>query len=212
MKVLSILSRSLTLRSLLLAACLASSGLGASVAAAAPSEISPADAAALTNFKLDEAFLTKWKRMQTGASKDPCHLDVLFALRDQNDDEDDDVDEDAPGKAAKQPKKGRPSLDQSAARYEAQPGAKALLAKTGLSAKDYLLGVVTLVAAAMQQMAIEHPDMASDEDVKADSPVKVNTSSMAFYRSHKEEIHGFMQALNKAKMKRSGGKLPSCVH
>lgn len=205
MKLFSIPRSSLILRALLVGASVALSAFNASATTAAPSEISPADATALQGFKLDEGFLTKWKAMQKGASKDPCHLDVLFALQDQDDDEDDD----SSTKSAHP--KARPSLDQSVARYEAQPGAKALLTKNDLTAREYILGVFTLFASAMQQMVDEHPDMVAKGYVQADSSVHVSARNMVFYRAHKDEIHGFMQNLGTENLKRNGGKLPPCA-
>ena len=180
--------------------------------AAAPTAVSSADVAALQSFRLDESFLAKWKAMQSGASADPCHLNLVMVLRSGKVDDanDNDEDEDSPAGPRKPQAKPVRSLDQSAALYESQPGAKALLAKNGLTAREYVVGGMTLLGAAVQQVATEHPEMVAKGYVKRDANVSVSPANMAFYRAHKDEMHAFSQKLGKEEMSRNGGKFPRC--
>ena len=165
--------------------------LGAGVtapAAAAPTGPSAADIAAMQNYTLTEGFLEKWKAIQKDGLKDPCNLSLISLMKDES----------APQ-----------SLDKTAAKYDAQPGVHAMLASHDITARDYLLGSTTLLAAGFQQMAIEHPEMVTKGYIKP-QPWKVSAASMSVYRAHKDEIHQFMQTLGRQALKDNGGNLPSC--
>lgn len=154
---------------------------------ASPGAPSGADVAALQSFSLDSAFLDKWKAVQTDAAKDPCNLDAMHTLM-------------------KMERGGqKQSIDQVASEYDAQPGVHAMLASHGITARDYMTGVMTLFAAGMQEMAQEHPGM-----VKKTS-FQVSPANMAFYREHKDEIHQFSQQTGQQMLHQNGGKLSTCA-
>ena len=157
--------------------------------------LSPADAAAFRQFKLTDDFYGKWKKMQKGVLRDPCHLDAFIHM----DDEDD---------AGK--KSQVHSLADLTARYEAQPGAKALLAESGLTTREYFLGAMALYSAGIQQMAQEHPEMVEKGYVRLDPALKASPENMAFYRAHKADLDAFNLQLGTEAFKRNGGKLPDC--
>ncbi|HUA79448.1 MAG TPA: hypothetical protein VL997_03685 [Dyella sp.] len=144
------------------------------------------DTTTLRNFSLDTTFLSKWKAVQTDALKDPCHLDAMFTLMKMTHD----------GQ--------KYSVDQVASGYDAQPGVHAMLASHGITARDYLAGVMTLFAAGKQEMAEEHPGMVKK------TGFQVSEANLAFYRQHKDEIHQFSQQTGEQMLRQNGGKMPTC--
>jgi hypothetical protein len=142
------------------------------------------DLAAIQNFRLTDEFLAKYLAVLDDAAKDPCNqLGLLSILRD--------------GK--KQP------LDQMVAAYDAQPGVHAMLARHGLTAREEILGALTLLAASMQK---EHPDLVQSSG--AVSPV-----NLAFYKAHETALAASRQhrmELARQRLKANHGKLPACIN
>ena len=158
----------------------------------AVAQVSSADSATLQGFTLDDAFLGKWKAVQTDAAKDPCHLDAMRVLK------------------GGMGHNGQPqSLSQMASAYDAQPGVHAMLASHGLTATEYMAGVITLFSAGVQQLAAQHPDMVKKGYISSAS--NVSPANMAYYNAHKDEIHQFSQQLAQQRLQQSGGKMPTCA-
>lgn len=136
-------------------------------------------------FTLTDGFLAKYQAAELDIAKDPCRLG-FFKL----------MGRDGAGL----------TLDQAAARYDAQPGVHAMLAGHGLTAHDMLTGVATLTAAAMQEMKAKHPGM-----VQTSGATQVSAANMAFYQSHKDAIHQFAMQVGQQQMRANGGKMPACM-
>lgn len=98
------------------------------------------------------------------------------------------------------------SLDQNIADYDARPGNHAYLASHGLTAREMILGTWTLAAAGMREVQRARPGI-----VKGNANRLVSVENMAFYQSHKDEIHEFMRKLGMQQLQRDGVKLPDCA-
>jgi hypothetical protein len=153
------------------------------LAAAAVHADKAQDLAAVQNFRLTDEFLAKYLAVLDDAEKDPCnHLGLLGILRG-----------------------GKQSLDQMVAAYDAQPGVHAMLARHGLTAREEILGALTLLAASMQK---EHPDLVQSSG--AVSPV-----NLAFYKAHETALAASRQhrmELARQRLKANHGKLPACIN
>jgi len=154
---------------------------------AAPTQA--ADLAAFRSFTLNESFLDKWKAAQADTAKDPCNLGIVDLL--SGDDEDENG----------------PPLDQLVASFEAKPGVQDMLERNGLSARDYLLGSFTMLAAAVQEMARQHPEMIEQGYIEASPAGTVSEANMAFYRQHQADILQLTQKLSQ----QAGDKLLNCA-
>lgn len=149
-----------------------------------------ADLAAFRDYTLNDGFLDKWRAIQQESVKDPCNLGMMSLMSgDENDSE---------------------SLDRMAARYDAQPGVHAMLARHGLTARSYLLGALTLLSAGIQEVAQQHPEMVSKGYIQTNPGFAVSDANMAFYRQHKADIQQLMQKLGQEGLRANGGKLPDC--
>jgi hypothetical protein len=146
-------------------------------------------AAAVPEFTLTDAFLAKYQAYQEEAAKDPCTLSPLMVLSGEENE--------------------NLTLDQAVARFGAQPGVAAALQRAGLSAHDLIVGMTTLMGAAAQDIAAQHPDMVAKGEIKLG--VKVSPANLAFYRQHKDTLHAHQMALAKEQLAQNGGKLPSCM-
>jgi hypothetical protein len=154
-------------------------------AARADSALSPADAAALHSFQLSEDFLQRYMAAGDEIAKDPCRLGMVDLLKQG----------DRPG-----------SIDQLASHYDAQPGVHAMLARHGLSAREMVLGMVTLTGAAVEELRKLHP-----EAVQGGDGSMVSASNLRFYDAHKAQIRQHNQAIAYQQLKANGGKLPACL-
>lgn len=152
-----------------------------------PTAQQAADMAAVHNFKLTTDFVKKYEGYSEEAAKKPCQLSPLLAL-------------------AKSGKKSM-TLDQTATTFDAQPGVHAALARHDLSARELLLGTITLSSAAMQEMQAKHPELAGDDD----SGPKVSAANMAFYHTHGKQILQHQRRIGREQLKHNGGKLPACL-
>lgn len=146
-------------------------------------------AAAVPDFTLTDAFLAKYQTYQEEAAKDPCALSPLLALSGEENE--------------------NLTLDQAVAKFGAKPGVAAALQRAGLSAHDLIVGMATLMGAAAQEVAAQHPDMVAKGEIKLG--VKVSPANMAFYQQHKDALHAHQMALAKEQLAKNGGKLPACM-
>lgn len=160
-------------RCLALALCLAASA-GATAASAGRA----AERAALQGFTLSDAFLDKWVALQQDPSPAKCTLGRALMA-------------------------SAGSLDQSVARLEADPATRALLARHGLTAREAMLGSVTLTAAAMQDLRASHPQLGA-------TGLPVSAANMAFYHQHKQALQQTMQRLGREQLAHDGGR-PLCA-
>jgi hypothetical protein len=158
--------------------------LAGSLSATAARADAAGDAAAVQNFRLSDGFLEKYQAVEADVAKDPCRLGAFGLLKSE-------------GK----------SLDQVAAEYDAQPGVHAMLARHGLTARETLLGMATLMSAAMEDLSKAHPGMVQKDP---DAPA-VNPANMAFYQSHKDGIRQREMQLAQQMMQANHGKLPACL-
>ena len=158
---------------------LASAAVGTAAAADAPSA---ADVAAIRGFTLNDTFLQHYLDANDDIARDPCRLGMIDLLKHG----------DTFG-----------SIDQAAAHYDAQPGVHAMLARHGLTAREMVLGMVTLSSAAVQDVRKQHPQ------AMAEGGLPVSASNMAFYEAHKAQLHQHMQSVAREQLKANGGKLPA---
>jgi hypothetical protein len=176
---------------LMLAGC---GGGGASQAeaandAAASSAETATAYATVPDFTLTDAFLAKYQAYQEEAAKDPCALSPLMVLSGEENE--------------------NLTFDQAVAKFGAQPGVAAALQRAGLSARDLMVGMATLMGAAAQDIAAKHPDMVAKGEIKLSG--KISPANLAFYRQHKDALHAHQTALAKQQLAQNGGKLPSCM-
>lgn len=160
------------------------------VCAAMPSAIAdPAtDAATLRNFRLTPDFLAKWESFDEAAAQDPCRLSPMPVL-------------------AKARTK-QMSLDQMVAAYDAQPGVHAALAQHGLTAREAMTGMMTLMAAATQDLMQAHPEMVQKGEIS--TSMTVSKANMDFYHAHAAEMRQHQMKVGQEELKRNHGKLPAC--
>lgn len=153
-----------------------------------PAHISAADKAAFENFRLNEDFLDKYKAVEDNIAEDPCKLGMIDMLKGKT-------------KAT--------SLDEGAAHWDAKPGVHAMLARHDVTARQMLLGMMTLMSAAMQDLAATHPKMAAH--MHSEGP-KTDAANVAFYKAHQADIRQHSRARAKKMMQTHNGKLtlPSC--
>ena len=145
---------------------------------------SAADVAAIRGFTLNDTFLQHYLDANDDIARDPCRLGMIDLLKHG----------DTFG-----------SIDQAAAHYDAQPGVHAMLARHGLTAREMVLGMVTLSSAAVQDVRKQHPQ------AMAEGGLPVSASNMAFYEAHKAQLHQHMQSVAREQLKANGGKLPACL-
>ena len=176
------LNRALRDMTALLLACI---GLFSATAACASQA---ADAAALQDFQLTDDFLAHYESFEEDVAQDPCNLSPLLSMQ--------------------KAQSSQMGLDEMAAAYDAQPGVHAVLARNDLTAKTAMLGMMTLLGAAMQDIAAQHPDMVKNGEMS--STLKVSDANMAFYQAHQAEIHEHQMKLGQEQLKRNHGKLPAC--
>lgn len=174
-----------------LVAFLAAMAVSGQAAAAMADSLPPADVAAFQNFKLTDGFLHKWQSYEKEAAMKPCEMSPLIAMRKD------------PGKTE--------SLDQVIERFDGQPGVHAALERSGLTAREAVLGLGALMGAAVQDFAKSHPDMVKNGSVKTGPAAAVSPANLAFYREHKADIHAYQAKLGKEMLKRHGGRLPACL-
>lgn len=139
-------------------------------------------------FTLTSDFLARYQAAELDIAKDPCRLGFVKLMG-------------LGGEDASQL-----SLDQAAARYDAQPGVRAMLARHGLTAKTMLLGTRTLLMAGVQDMRQAHPGV-----VEGGNGAQVSAANLAFYRAHKQAIRQFGMQLGQQQLRANGGKLPDCM-
>lgn len=163
-------------------------GLGLALAGALVARVAQADQAQdmadLQHFMLTEDYLAKYEAVQDDAAADPCNLSPLMLLKGDGG-----------------------SIDEMAKAYDAQPGVHAMLARHGLTARENILGTMTLMLAAFQELKETHPDMVTS---KGPTPT-INAANMAFYKSHKAALHEHAMALGKKQLEANHGKLPACL-
>ncbi|MBN8923871.1 MAG: hypothetical protein BGP10_08365 [Rhodanobacter sp. 68-29] len=140
-------------------------------------------------FTLTDGFLAKYQAVETDSIKDPCQLSPVKVLG-------------LTGEGA-----GKATIDQMAARYDAQPGVHAMLASHGVTAKEMILGTVTLMSAAIQELKQQHPGMVQGNG----AALQISAANMAFYQSHKQAIRQFNMQIAQQQLRANGGKLPPCL-
>jgi len=143
------------------------------------------DMAAIQNFRLTDDFLAKYEAVVDDTVKDPCGLAPLSVLNG-----------------------GNKSLDQMVAAFDAQPGVHAMLARHGLSAREEILGMLTLMFAGLEIAQQEHPGVAgSNGTIPPISP-----ANLAFYKAHEAALHQHITAIAQQQLAANHGKLPACVN
>ena len=147
------------------------------------------DIADLQSFQLTDAFLTKYQAFQEDVAKDPCKLSPLLIMQRMQSEQ--------------------VGISEMAAAYDAQPGVHDVLAHNDLTAKTAILGMATLMGAAFQDLAAEHPDLVEDEGPSQDL-IKTSDANMAFYRAHKDELQAHQMKLGREQLERNHGKMPAC--
>jgi hypothetical protein len=143
------------------------------------------DMAAFQSFRLDDAFMAKYQAAEADAAKDPCHLAPLGLLH---------------GDSNK-------SLDQVAADYDKQPGVHAMLARHGLTAREDILGAMTLMVAGMETLQKQHPGMVQMSGTMPPIP----PANLAYFQAHQADLQQHAMAIGKAQMAANHGKLPACL-
>jgi hypothetical protein len=151
---------------------------------------SSADVAAIRDFKLTPDFFDKWKGYEEEAARNPCDLSPMVTFQ------------------ASQKKSL--TLDQTITAFDAQPGAHAALERNSLDARSAILGIATLMIAATQEIAEQHPDMVKNGELEVGSALAVSPANMAFYKQHKTEMRDHQMKLAREQLKLNGGHLPAC--
>ncbi|NYT38560.1 hypothetical protein ERD78_17375 [Allopusillimonas soli] len=160
------------------------------LAATAPSKAAPpsaTDLQALRNFELTPSFLERYYAYEDLAVEKPCELSPLLVLQDD----------------------GRMSLDDTVRKFESRPGVEKALAESGLTGRELLLGTMTLMGAAMQELAAQHPDIVKQHPDA--TRLAISDANMAFYKAHQDELHRHMAERAQKAMAKRGGKLPPCM-
>jgi len=169
----------------------ATAGNDAQPAAAAGNDPSPSagDVASLTSFQLTDDFIARYEAYEEEAARKPCELSPMMAMM---------------GDEA-----GDRTLDQTIAAFDAQPGVHAALQRHGLTARDMILGMGTLLGAAAQDLAKQRPDMVKKGEITINGTI--SPANMAVYHRHKDELHRHQMQLAREQLKANGGKLPPCL-
>lgn len=154
---------------------------GPALAADAPSA---ADIAAIRGFTLNDTFLQHYLDASDDIAHDPCQLGMVDLLKGND---------------------AFNSIDQAAAHYDAQPGVHAMLGRHELTAREMILGMMTLTSAAAQDMRRQHPQ------AMVQGGLPVSAANMAFYDAHKAQIRQHMQSIGREQLQANGGKLPACL-
>lgn len=154
----------------------------------ASQQLSAVDAAAFRNFTLTEEFLDKYMAVEADIAKDPCNLGPFEVMH---------MGKDKPEFS---------SLDKAAAHWDAKPGVHDMLASHDMKAKQMMLGFVTLLGAAMQDLATKYPQMTD-----GNSKLRISADNMAFFHAHQKEYMQHMRKVGRERMQANGGKMPSCL-
>jgi len=142
------------------------------------------DIAAVQNFRLTDDFLAKYQAVEDDIVKDPCRLAPLGVL-----------------------KGGDKSLDQMIAAYDAQPAVHAMLARHGLTAREQILGTLTLMFAGLEIAQQEHPGIANSSGTMP----PISPANLAFYKAHEAALHQHITAIARQQLAANHGKPPACI-
>ena len=141
------------------------------------------DMAAIQNFRLTDDYMAKYQAVEDDIVKDPCRLAPLGVL-----------------------KGGNQSLDQMVAAYDAQPDVHAMLARHGLSAREQILGMLTLIFAGLEIKQQEHPGVTKSTGTMP----PISPANLAFYKTHETALRQHIMATARQQMAANHGKLPTC--
>lgn len=133
--------------------------------------------AALRDVRLSAEFLQRHMAAGDEIAKDRCRLGMIDLLT-QSD--------------------WLPSIDQLANHYDPQPDVHAMLARRGITAREMVLGTMTLTGAPVEGLRKLHP-----EAVQGNGSV-ISASNVAFYDAHNQAIAQQQSQVN-------GGKSPACL-
>jgi hypothetical protein len=153
------------------------------------SKSASADMAEMQNFRLTDDFLQRYQAYEDEAAEKPCELSPIVLLGN-----DDDQDR---------------SLGETAAAFDARPGVHAALQRHGLTARELILGMGTLMGAAIHEIAAKHPDMVEKGEIKMNG--SISPANMAFYEAHKDALQRHNRQRAQEQLKKNGGKLPACL-
>jgi hypothetical protein len=157
---------------------------GALLAAPAAHADQAQDMAAFQNFRLTDDFLAKYQAVENDTAKDPCRLGPLGIFHSDN-----------------------KSLDQIVAAYDAQPGVHAMLAQHGLTAREEILGILTLMGAGLEIAQKEHPDQFRNRSTM----LPISPANLAFYKAHAAALHEHAMTIGRQQLAANHGKLPACM-
>jgi hypothetical protein len=157
---------------------------GPLVAASAAHADKAQDMAAIQNFRLTDDYLAKYQAVEDDIVKDPCRLAPLGVL-----------------------KGGNKSLDQMVAAYDAQPAVHAMLARHGLSAREQILGMLTLAFAGLEIAQQEHPGAVHSSGTMP----PISPDNLAFYKAHEAALKQHIAATARQQLAANHGKLPACT-
>lgn len=131
---------------------------------------SPADRAAVANFRLTDSFLQHDQAMALELAKMPCGTSAAML------------------QAFLGFGSGRLSLDEASAQITAAPGMQGLLAKHGLTARDALLGGLELLRIKTHATASKMRANGADVSTSSQPESPTQRANDAFIAAHRQEI------------------------
>ena len=157
---------------------------------------------AISNYRLTEDFVKRAHAMQLDMARNPCEYgNPSSSMR-----------------MLGEVSEGRLTLDQAIAKFGAQPGMQALLAKHGLTARDALIGGLALGKAQSGAMVAHAEAQAAAHGAKPAAAsmggkTAAQQANARLLASHWSELQAFNQkmgAISQQRIKANGGKLPAC--
>lgn len=147
---------------------------------------------AIQNFDLNGDFLAKYENLMAQTAKQPCKLNPAYM----------------PGLFVDS--QGKPLAFAAAAqKYDSQPDVHETLTKIGLTARQVLAGMSTIMAASVQATEHQYPDLVKKEQFA--NLDLVNSKSMAFYHKHEATMNVLARHIGDAMFGDNGKNPPKCL-
>lgn len=82
-----------------------------------------------------------------------------------------------------------------------------MLVRNGLTAREEMLGAMTLMLAAMETLQKQHPGMVQTKGAMPPIP----DANLAYFQAHQAALHQHAMAIGKVQLAANHGKLPACM-
>ena len=152
-------------------------------------QISSADKAAFKDFQLTDEFITNYLGYSEEAAKKPCELSPIMLLQNS------DIE--------------HQSLEDTIKAFDKQPGVHETLQRHNLTARTMILGLGTLMGAAMQDILNEHPELAQKGEMKTGATT--SPENMAVYQHHKAAIQQHQMEVARQQMQSRQSGIFDCM-